>query len=73
MHRYGTHQIVEINVRKLPYSVDLIDLTSREKRQTHIQYYHDYDTINKFHRFASQFDEVLLVGSVPTNCIRPVN
>lgn len=72
-YRYGTHQIVEIDVRKLPYSVTIIDLTSHGKRQRHIQYHHDSNTVYKFNRYADQFDEILLVGDVPAHCIRNVN
>lgn len=67
-YRNGKKDIVEIDVGQLPMSVNIIDLTTEEKRKKHETW--NTEINEKFHRFASSHQEVLLVGKVPPECLR---
>ena len=70
-YRYGTTQIVEIDVNELPENVKLIDLTTRDLRK---QYeLGSFIIDSKFHKHAEEFGEVLLEGSVPSNCLKAIS
>lgn len=61
-------KIVEIDVNRLPLNVSIIDLTSEELREPYEV--KDEKTNKRFHIFARQYGEVLLVGNIPANCLQ---
>lgn len=70
VHKNGTKQIVEIDVTKLTSDVRIIDLTTQKLREQHEGNEKKSSLINKFHKHAAEFNEVLLEGTVPSHCLR---
>ena len=71
-YRHGTKDIVKIDVRRLPVHVEIIDLTTEELRKQHEDGL-DEHTKKKFHKYAEEFSEVLLVGTIPSLCLKLID
>ena len=66
---YFKGMIVKVHMELLPSSVEIIPLTTYEDRVKHIKSNHTSDMISRYNNFASRFQEVLLVGYVPSHCL----
>ena len=67
-YRNGRKDIAEIDVAKLPMEVEIIDLrTPIDRKRYELQ--NEMVITERFHTFADKYSEVLLVGSVPPECL----
>ncbi|CAG2248222.1 unnamed protein product [Mytilus edulis] len=67
-YKWCMKHIVEIDVGSLPDDVEIIDLRTRILRRKYEVT--DKEINERFHKFADDHKEVLLVGTVPASCLK---